>query len=107
MQGFEDLRARRKGTPAIGGIGAQTVQFLQRQQRDGGGIAFYVWQGLLCFVHNYVALDIYHVKSQTPVPTGRHFLSMEFSPTGEPSTARKLPAMSACSSTPQRWARAI
>ncbi len=49
---------------------------------NDGGIAFYVQGGLLCFAHNYVAKDIYHVKSQTPVPAGRHLLSMEFEPTG-------------------------
>ncbi len=51
---------------------------------NDGGIAFYVQGGLLCFAHNYVAKDIYYVKSQMPIPTGRHFLSMEFRPTGEP-----------------------
>ncbi len=51
---------------------------------NDGGIAFYIQGGLLSFAHNYVAKDIYYVKSQTPVPTGRHFLSMEFRPTGEP-----------------------
>ncbi len=51
---------------------------------NDGGIAFYVQGGWLCFAHNYVAKDIYHFRSQTPVPTGRHFLSMEFRPTGEP-----------------------
>ncbi|HME49302.1 arylsulfatase [Mycobacterium sp.] len=49
-----------------------------------GGITFYIQDGLLCFAHNYVAKDIYYVKSPTPVPTGRHFLSIEFTPTGEP-----------------------
>ena len=51
---------------------------------NDGGIAFYVQGALLCFAHNYVAKDIYYVRSQTPVPTGRHFLSVEFRPTGEP-----------------------
>ena len=51
---------------------------------NDGGIAFYVQGGLLCFAHNYVAKDIYYVKSETVVPAGRHFLSMEFKPTGEP-----------------------
>ena len=35
---------------------------------NDGGIAFYVQDGPLCFAHNYVANDIYHVKSQTPCP---------------------------------------
>ncbi len=49
---------------------------------NDGGISFYVQDGRLCFVHNYVAVDRYYVKSGTPVPIGRHFLSMEFEPTG-------------------------
>ena len=51
---------------------------------NDGGITFYVQNGLLCFAHNYVAKDIFHVRSSTPVPAGRHFLSMEFAPTGKP-----------------------
>jgi len=54
---------------------------------NDGGISFYVQGGGLCFVHNYVAKDIYHIKSDTPVPPGRHFLSMEFQPTGQPDAA--------------------
>ena len=53
---------------------------------NDGGISFYVQGGLLCFAHNYVAKEIYYVKSATAVPTGRHFFSMEFEPTGEPDT---------------------
>ena len=53
---------------------------------NDGGISFYVQGGLLCFAHNYVAKEIYYVKSVTAVPTGRHFFSMEFEPTGEPDT---------------------
>ena len=45
---------------------------------NDGGITFYVQGGLLCFAHNYVAKDIFYVKSRRPVPAGRHFLSMEF-----------------------------
>ncbi len=55
---------------------------------NDGGIAFYVQGGLLCFAHNYVAKDIYYVKSETAVPAGRHFLSMEFKPTGEPDVKK-------------------
>ena len=60
---------------------------------NDGGISFYVHGGLLCFAHNYVAKDIYHMKMETPVPAGRHFFSMEFEPTAEPDikTARELP----------------
>ncbi len=51
---------------------------------NDGGISFYVQDGKLCFVHNYVALDYYYVKSPDAMPAGRHFLSMEFEPTGKP-----------------------
>jgi len=49
-----------------------------------GGISFYVQNGKLCFVHNYVATNYTYVKSKDPVPAGHHFLSMEFEPTGKP-----------------------
>lgn len=51
---------------------------------NDGGIALYVQGGRLCFAHNYVAKEIFYVKSATDVPAGRHFLSMEFAPTGKP-----------------------
>ena len=34
---------------------------------NDGGISLYVQQGKLCFVHNYVALEHYHVKSASAV----------------------------------------
>jgi arylsulfatase A-like enzyme len=49
-----------------------------------GGISFYVQNGKLCFAHNYVAVEYFYVKSRDSVPTGHHFLSMEFAPTGKP-----------------------
>jgi arylsulfatase A-like enzyme len=49
-----------------------------------GGISFYLQNGKLCFAHNYVAVDYFYVKSRDSVPAGRHFLSMEFAPTGKP-----------------------
>ncbi|WP_137146875.1 arylsulfatase [Mycolicibacterium sp. CR10] len=51
---------------------------------NDGGIALYVQGGRLCFAHNYVAKEIFYVRSATIVPSGRHFLSMEFEPTGKP-----------------------
>ena len=51
---------------------------------NDGGISFYVQAGKLCYVHNYVALSHTYVKSKKGIPTGRHFLSMEFEPTGKP-----------------------
>ncbi len=51
---------------------------------NDGGIAFYVQGGLLCFAHNYVAKEIFYVRSESTVPAGRHYLSVEFKPTGQP-----------------------
>ncbi len=51
---------------------------------NDGGISFYVKDGRLCFVFNYLARDHFYVKANTPVPGGRHLLSMEFTPTGRP-----------------------
>ena len=51
---------------------------------NDGGITVYIQGGLLCFAHNYVAKEIFCVKSETTVPAGRHVLGMEFEPTGEP-----------------------
>ncbi len=51
---------------------------------NDGGISFYVQQGKLCFVFNYAALAYHYVRSSANVPAGKHFLSMEFTPTGNP-----------------------
>jgi arylsulfatase A-like enzyme len=51
---------------------------------NDGGIAFYVQNGKLCFVHNYLAIDYFYVRSKDAVREGHHFLSMEFEPTGKP-----------------------
>ena len=51
---------------------------------NDGGITLYVNDGLLCYAHNYVAKDIFTIRSDEAVPTGRHFLSVEFAPTGQP-----------------------
>ncbi len=50
---------------------------------NDAGIAFYVEDGKLCFVHNYVAVDYFYVKSDEDVPTGHQFLSYEIEITGE------------------------
>jgi hypothetical protein len=55
-----------------------------------GGISFYVQNGKLCFVHNYVAVELYYAKSKSTVPAGQHFLSMEFAPTGKPDFAKGM-----------------
>jgi arylsulfatase len=43
-----------------------------------GGWAFYIQQGKLVGVHNYVALARYRVVSTEPVPTGKVTLAMDF-----------------------------
>jgi len=55
---------------------------------NDGGISFYLQNGKLCYVHNYVALNRYYVKSEEIIPVGHHFLSMEFEPTGKPDFAK-------------------
>ncbi len=50
---------------------------------NDGGISFYVQENKLCFVFNYCVVDYYYVKSTSDLPEGKHFLSMEFTPTGE------------------------
>lgn len=51
---------------------------------NDGGISFYVQENKLCFVFNYCVVDYYYVKSKDNIPEGKHFLSMEFTPTGKP-----------------------
>jgi arylsulfatase len=48
-----------------------------------GGYSFFVKDGLLRYVHNYVAADYFTVRSTDPIPAGRHELRFEFEPTGE------------------------
>ncbi|MEE8204983.1 MAG: sulfatase-like hydrolase/transferase, partial [Dehalococcoidales bacterium] len=49
-----------------------------------GGYAFYVKEGKLHYIYNYVARTFYHVESADPVPEGRHQLRFEFEVTGQP-----------------------
>jgi arylsulfatase len=51
---------------------------------NDGGFTFYVQDGKLCYLHNYLAIDYFYVKGGDPLPTGKHFLSMQFEPTGKP-----------------------
>ena len=37
---------------------------------NDGGIAFYVQEGKLVFVHNYLSLEYYYVRSGSRVPPG-------------------------------------
>ena len=49
-----------------------------------GGWSFYVQDGALHYVHNYLRRASYQVSSPGPLPTGRHQLRFEFEPTGPP-----------------------
>jgi arylsulfatase len=49
-----------------------------------GGFSFYLKDGKLHHMHNYVARDYLHVESRDTVPAGRHALRFEFEVTGEP-----------------------
>lgn len=49
-----------------------------------GGYSFYVKDGNLHYVQNYVARDYLHVESAEPVPAGHHELRFEFEVTGLP-----------------------
>lgn len=52
-----------------------------------GGVSFYVKDGKLHHMHNYVARDYLHVESQDLVPEGTHSLRFEFEVTGKPDIA--------------------
>jgi arylsulfatase A-like enzyme len=49
-----------------------------------GGFSFYMQNGKLHYVYNYVASQFFHVESNVPVPEGRHTLGFEFEVTGKP-----------------------
>ncbi len=48
-----------------------------------GGYSFYVKDGKLQYLYNYVARTFFHAESATTVPKGRHQLRYEFEVTGE------------------------
>ena len=54
------------------------------QGTGAGGYSFYIKDGKLQYVHNYVSRALYHVVSVEPVPEGRHQLRFEFELTGQP-----------------------
>ena len=49
-----------------------------------GGWTFYMKDGRLHYVHNYVRREMHGVSAPDPVPEGRHELRFEFEPTGAP-----------------------
>ena len=52
-----------------------------------GGFTFFVKDGKLKYIYNYVGSDFYQVESKTAIPPGRHKLRFEFEPTGKPDLA--------------------
>ncbi|MFF7771478.1 hypothetical protein ACFZC7_33840 [Streptomyces massasporeus] len=65
--------------------GAEGV--LMSQGSMAGGWSFYIKDGELTYVHNYLRRGFYTVSSTDPVPAGRHELRFEFEPTGKPDLA--------------------
>lgn len=61
-----------------------------------GGYSFFVKDGHLHHVHNYVGKEWFRVSSPDPVPAGAVSLRFEFEPTGEPdfSAGRGSPGRS-------------
>ncbi len=55
---------------------------------NAGGYSFFVKDGKLHYVHNYVGAEEYHVESSTSVPEGPCELRFEFDPTGQPDIAK-------------------
>ncbi len=49
-----------------------------------GGFAFFVKDGKLTYVYNYVGSNLYQIVSKTAIPAGRHKLRFEFELTGKP-----------------------
>ncbi|HSE20926.1 MAG TPA: hypothetical protein VLB68_04690, partial [Pyrinomonadaceae bacterium] len=55
-----------------------------------GGFSFYIQEGKLQYVYNYVGSNFYHVASEVDVPEGRHKLRLEFELTGQPDIAKGM-----------------
>jgi len=66
--------------------GAEGV--LLAQGTSAGGFSFYVQDGRLHYVHNWVGREHFAVASTEPVPSGDHDLRFEFEPKGEPELAK-------------------
>jgi arylsulfatase A-like enzyme len=66
--------------------GAEGV--LLSQGTAAGGYSFYVKDGKLRYVHNYVGRQLLQVESEEAVPVGKHELRFEFEPTGPPDPAQ-------------------
>ena len=66
--------------------GAEGV--LLSQGTAAGGYSFYVKDGKLRYVHNYVGRQLLEVESEEALPAGKHELRFEFEPTGEPDLSQ-------------------
>jgi arylsulfatase len=66
--------------------GAEGV--LLSQGTAAGGYSFFIKDGMLRYVHNYVGRSLHGVVSKDVVPSGRHRLRFEFEPTGAPDMAQ-------------------
>ena len=62
--------------------GAEGV--LLSQGTAAGGYSFFMKDGKLRYVHNYVGRQLLGVESEETVPAGKHQLRFEFEPTGPP-----------------------
>ena len=57
-----------------------------------GGYTFYVKDGKLQYIYNYVARTLYHVESTETIPEGRLNLRFEFEVTGKPDVLKGIGA---------------
>ncbi|MFA9491162.1 MAG: arylsulfatase [Anaerolineales bacterium] len=57
-----------------------------------GGYTFYVKDGKLQYIYNYVARTLYHVESTETIPEGRLKLRFEFEVTGKPDVLKGIGA---------------
>jgi hypothetical protein len=57
---------------------------LLSQGTSAGGYSFFVKDGKLRYVHNYVGRAVYEVESAEVLKPGKHALRFEFEPTGPP-----------------------
>jgi hypothetical protein len=57
---------------------------LLSQGTAAGGYSFFIKDGKLRYVHNYVGRQLLGVESEGAVPAGKHALRFEFEPTGQP-----------------------
>ncbi len=64
------------------------------QGSAAGGYSFFVKDGALHYVHNYLSRSLFRVSSPAAVPVGAHELRFEFEPTGKPdlSAGKGAPA---------------